>query len=64
MNGPVKVICIGHRTDIISAKDLRKDITWTYFRNWKHRKHKILQNSGGGTCLHSLLLFDLFIWFI
>ena len=39
MDGPITVICIGHKTNIISRKDLPKEVKWTYFENWKHIAH-------------------------
>ena len=57
IGGPIAVICLGLEMDIISGIDLPKDIKWTYFLNWKHIRHKIRQNSGGGP---EVLLFGEF----
>ena len=37
---PATVICTGHKTDMLSGKDLPKEIEWIYFENWKHIIHK------------------------
>jgi len=50
------MFCIGHRADIISGKDLPKDIEWTYFENWKHIKHIQLGKILVGALICLLLL--------